>query len=74
MKKGGALTTVAAELIATASEVAAFPDSDDDDSDEEDSEGRRAKRSFSVSKRRLKGEVFIQKEHEDGTKRRVGRV
>jgi len=45
-----------------------------DDSDEEDSEGRRAKRSFSVSKRRLKGEVFIQKEHEDGTKRRVGRV
>lgn len=66
MKKGGALTTVATELIATASEVAAYPDSDDDESDDEDGEGHRAKRSFSVSNRKLQGQVFMRKEHMDG--------
>lgn len=66
MKKGGALTTVATELIATASVVAAFPDSDDDDSDDDDKSRGRPSRSFSVSKRRLKGSVFVKKEHVDG--------
>jgi hypothetical protein len=63
MPKGGALITVAAELITSASEVAAYPDSDDDDSDDEVS-GRAA--SFSVGSRKLMGEVYVKKERMEG--------
>ena len=61
MKKGGALSSVATELIASASEVAAYPDSDDDESDD-DEDVQRATRSFSVSKQKVRGSVFIKKQ------------
>ena len=67
MKKGGTLLTVAAELMASASEVAAYPDSDDDDSDEEEDGRRGVGRSFSVSKRKLLGQGFVKKERFSGT-------
>lgn len=59
MKKGGALTTVAVELMASASVVAAYPDSDDDESDDENG-GVRAT-SFSVYSRKLAGDTYVKK-------------
>jgi hypothetical protein len=54
MKKGGTLLTVAAELMAS-------------DSDEEEDGRRGVGRSFSVSKRKLMGQVFVKKERFSGT-------
>ena len=66
MKRDGILISVAKELIASASEVAAYPDSDDDDSDD-DEDARRANRSFSDNDRKLKGKrIFNTYSENDG--------
>lgn len=66
MKRGGTLISVAAELIASAAEVAAFPDSDDDESDDE-AEGSAG--SLRSGQQRLTGTVYTMKHYaEEGAR------